>query len=1639
MKLAPPDDRSAVLALRLALTLTVIALVPLLLYGSAPSWWTQRGVLVQNGNSDNYAPLNQGQLKNIATAAVAELDARLGGGAGDELHALSSSWTTSTGATNDFAPVNVGQLKNVARPFYDRLIAGGIADFYPWLSSTNPSDDFAVANIGQAKALFAFEIPTSNSLSDPLQDRLAAGQHAGNLALEANAVWFWGNRFGGDDSFQRTYPRRMPQLFGVKSVSSGDDHMVVLRGDGTVMTWGKNNNGQLGDGTNVDRSTPQAVLNLSHVTSAKAGSNHTIALQEDGTVASWGDNYYGQLGSGDNLTSSTPVSVAGINDVHKIAAGSNRSAALKNDGTVWTWGYDHYSPQTGQDISNNTPHQVNDLTDVVDIAVGYEHVVAVKADGTVWAWGSNYANQLGNGSPSSIFQATPVQVPNLANVTKVASGFDHTLALLGDGTVWAWGYNLFGQLGDGTTARRKGPVQVTGLTGVIAIATNYQYSLAMKADGTVWTWGDGSAGTLPGVDLHVPQQVGLGVFDTNHNGIDDRWEWAYFGGLAQAPDADFDGDGISNYQEFLHGTDPRDYFNGVTPIIEVAGGNNQIGDPGTFLSKPFKVRVRKLSGEILVNAPVTYTISEGSGALAYTFNGPPQASLLVRTDNNGEAAAYHVLSDAPGASTRTIASAGLPNIAASTTFRAIVRFSLPPTPTPTPGPPDPNASPTPGPSATPIAPYRYAIIDLGKDRYPTRINNKGQILLQGVDANDNWGNFRWKGGVLERLNYAGPNSNVFVSDINNAGTVVGYFVNGGPWVPYAENDMAGGLVWPENSAYATKISTPSAFHRFEPSLPGSVRQVMLTAISNAGGMFGYALTGTVRGFLENTIPVFNSEFWPTTSGAPMQLSQATAINNPPDSDISNWQGDSDTITRANSSGQYIGRKSTPAATCYGFFQSTETAMFNGQSVSFDPVDINEADIAVASAGADMVVGTSPTQMVTISGASPIAINDHTRPAPSLGTQPSPSASPAPTPVPIPQILAFGGGGAVLWERQDDGHTWHPFGLEEMIPSMDGWDFIIPYDMNDNGAIVGIGWYHDPSNPQARSEEHAFLLVPVELMVDGNRDGEMSFDDPTIIDKDRTSEDKPYGFWVNDDQDARSGTNSSEEITPPQLLDKQDENIQSVRDCEDLARLGLNIRGLSDAFKAGTIKFVLKFRNVASGNPAIRVFRAVDGGRNYLTSEAWGTLQATRPFDQALPGANGPSIASPTAGTYIDRQFWAGIDESNPVINLLFEGVEEGEGELYAEIISDGRKVGATAGIWLDIKNVRSMYERAKGQPDDIVAPYTVPAAFTGPVNYVSDPNGHPFEKPWDETDQCVVFVHGWNVSYDDYTGVAQTMFKRLWHQGYKGHFASFRWDTRKSDNMFDPGEYNRSENRAFVYGASLKSWVATLSANYSVSIVGHSMGNVVCGEALRQGMRIRNYVLMEAAIPMSCYDPNAQQLARLVNKDAQSPTPDHHLDPLTNERTFGYRGYLENVSGTFTNCYNPDDWALSTGFTIGLETNWEKNQIDYKPDGSAGGIHNPLWDYHYDVTKPLALRASLFSTFSRYVVDSWEIKSFVARSRTKAVGAFPEGNLAFTQNINLSSPPFHFGRERSDHSGQFTRNIQNVDALYNALCKALEE
>ena len=197
-------------------------------------------------------------------------------------------------------------------------------------------------------------------------------------------------------------------------------------------------------------------------------------------------------------------------DPTTVATGFRHSLALKDDGTVWAWG-DNSQYRLGDGtfvIYRETPVQVRDLSGGVEVGAGGAHSLALRDDGTVWAWGYNNHGQLGDGATTD--RHTPVQVRDLSGVVSISSGGWHSLALRDDGTVWAWGWNEFGQLGDGTTTDRYSPVQVQNLSGVVSVAGGGGHSLALRDDGTLWAWGwneHGQLGDGATTDRHTPVQV----------------------------------------------------------------------------------------------------------------------------------------------------------------------------------------------------------------------------------------------------------------------------------------------------------------------------------------------------------------------------------------------------------------------------------------------------------------------------------------------------------------------------------------------------------------------------------------------------------------------------------------------------------------------------------------------------------------------------------------------------------------------------------------------------------------------------------------------------------------------------------------------------------------------------------------------------------------------------------------------------------------------------------------------------------------------------------------------------------------------------------------------------------------------------
>jgi len=311
---------------------------------------------------------------------------------------------------------------------------------------------------------------------------LAAGSMHSLAVAADGTVWAWGRneegQLGDGTTTMRSTPVQVQGMADVVAIAGAYYHTIALRRDGTVWAWG----------LILDGETPR--VRLADVVAIAGGCSHTIALRRPaGTVWAWGANGFGQLGDGTVRDFCwNPVQAQGLTDVVAIAGGWFHTLALRRDGTVWAWGSNKYG-QLGDGTTTDrlTPVQVQGMADVVAIAGGVAHTIALRRDGTVWAWGWNKYVQLGDGTTTD--RLTPVQVQGMADVDAIAGGYYHTIALRRDGTVWAWGSNGDGQLGDGTTTNRSTPVQVQGIADVLAIAGGGWHTLALRGDGTVWAWG----------------------------------------------------------------------------------------------------------------------------------------------------------------------------------------------------------------------------------------------------------------------------------------------------------------------------------------------------------------------------------------------------------------------------------------------------------------------------------------------------------------------------------------------------------------------------------------------------------------------------------------------------------------------------------------------------------------------------------------------------------------------------------------------------------------------------------------------------------------------------------------------------------------------------------------------------------------------------------------------------------------------------------------------------------------------------------------------------------------------------------------------------------------------------------------------
>jgi len=317
-------------------------------------------------------------------------------------------------------------------------------------------------------------------------------------------IWAWGyngrGQLGDDTITSRSSPVSVVGGFtDWCQVSGGSSHSLGLRRNGTAWAWGCNAIGALGDGTTTSRRSPVLVVGGFTDWCQVSIHQHALAIRANGSAWAWGFNNSGQLGNDTVSNRSSPVSVVGgFTDWCQVSASTCHSLGVRENGTAWAWG-SNANGRLGDDTTtarSSPVSVVGGFTDWCQVSAGNAHSLAVRCNGTVWAWGSNANGRLGD--DTTISRSSPVSVVGgFTDWCQVSAGDAHSLAVRCNGTVWAWGSNSSGQLGDDTATSRSSPVSVVGgFTDWCQVDAGGTQSFGLRTNGTAWSWGANSSGQL---------------------------------------------------------------------------------------------------------------------------------------------------------------------------------------------------------------------------------------------------------------------------------------------------------------------------------------------------------------------------------------------------------------------------------------------------------------------------------------------------------------------------------------------------------------------------------------------------------------------------------------------------------------------------------------------------------------------------------------------------------------------------------------------------------------------------------------------------------------------------------------------------------------------------------------------------------------------------------------------------------------------------------------------------------------------------------------------------------------------------------------------------------------------------------------
>jgi alpha-tubulin suppressor-like RCC1 family protein len=320
-----------------------------------------------------------------------------------------------------------------------------------------------------------------------------------------SSVWTWGRNTSGQLGTGNTTSRSSPGTTAGggtnwSSMSAGNTHTAAIKTDGTLWTWGNNGNGQLGTGTVTSRTSPGTTAGGGTSWSIVSASQcHTAGIKTDGTLWTWGMNGIGGLGDGTITDRSSPGTTAGGGtNWSSVSAGNAHTAAIKTDGTLWTWGR-NTSGQLGDGTITNRSSPGTTAgggTTWISLSAGCVHAAGIKTDGTLWTWGAAQCGRLGSGNQT--YRSSPgTTAGGGTNWSSVSAGTYHTAGIKTDGTLWTWGPNSSGQLGDGTATARSSPgTTAGGGTTWSSVSAGRYHTASVTSNGTLWTWGWNYSGQL---------------------------------------------------------------------------------------------------------------------------------------------------------------------------------------------------------------------------------------------------------------------------------------------------------------------------------------------------------------------------------------------------------------------------------------------------------------------------------------------------------------------------------------------------------------------------------------------------------------------------------------------------------------------------------------------------------------------------------------------------------------------------------------------------------------------------------------------------------------------------------------------------------------------------------------------------------------------------------------------------------------------------------------------------------------------------------------------------------------------------------------------------------------------------------------